>query len=177
MTTLLSTRLFSVERRLYPRSPDGGEPVIRDVIVHPGAVVILPVLDDGRIVLIRNQRLAVGRELLELPAGTREPGEPPQVTAARELREETGYEAEQLEPFASFFTSPGILTEIMQAFRACGLRHVGQDLEETEEIRVDIMDEDAVLKAVTSGEIADGKTLAVLGMYFLRRSSGASAAG
>ncbi|MCO6437475.1 MAG: NUDIX hydrolase [Phycisphaerae bacterium] len=172
MTTLLSTKLFSVERRIYRRSSGVDESVTREVIVHPGAVVILPVLDDGRIVMIRNHRFAVEQELVELPAGTREPGEPPETTARRELREETGYEAARIEPLASFFTSPGILTERMHGYLATGLRHVGQALEDTEQIRVDIMDALRVRHMVETGEIIDGKSLTMLGIYFLRQGSG-----
>ncbi|MCE5319238.1 MAG: NUDIX hydrolase, partial [Parachlamydia sp.] len=79
----------------------------RDVILHPGAVVILPILDHEHILLIRNQRFAVGKELWELPAGTLEKGEAPLETAKRELIEETGYEAAEMEPLTQFYTSPG----------------------------------------------------------------------
>ncbi len=80
----------------------------REFVVHPGAVVVLPLLEGGGVVLIRNHRPMLGRTLLELPAGTLEPGEAPDVAALRELREETGYRAERLRPMLRFFASPGI---------------------------------------------------------------------
>ena len=140
---------------------DGGS-VQRELVVHPGAVVILGVLDDGRIVLIRNRRFAVAQTLLELPAGTLEPGEDPAVCAGRELIEETGYEASHIEPLCRFFTSPGICTEQMHAFVATGLRHVGQALEETEQITVVPTPPEEVLAMIQRNEIRDGKTIAAV---------------
>ena len=107
---------FGVERRRVP-TRDGGS-AIREVVVHPGAVVVLPFLDDGRVVMIRNRRFAVDETLWELCAGTLEPGEDPAVTAARELVEETGYEASSIEALTTFYTSPGICDERMYAFVA-----------------------------------------------------------
>ena len=140
----------------------GGGTVQRELVVHPGAVVILGVLDDGRIVLIRNRRFAIGQTLLELPAGTLEPGEDPAVCAGRELIEETGYEASRIEPLCRFFTSPGICTEEMHAFVATGLRHVGQALEETEHITVVPTPPEEVLRMIQHNEIRDGKTIATV---------------
>ena len=172
---LLKCRLFQVERRRFAHTSghaaDGGSAdgssFERDAIVHPGAVVILAILNDGSVVMIRNVRHVVGRELLELPAGTLEPGESPELCAARELREETGYEAEKFLPFGQFFTSPGILTECMWAFEATGLRHVGQELDDGEEIRVEVILADRLRTMVMEGAIEDAKSLAVLGRYFL----------
>lgn len=165
---LLSTRLFAVEHREYPVS--GGVTVCRDVVVHPGAVVILPVMTDGRIVMIRNYRYTVERELCELPAGTREQGESPLETARRELEEETGYRAGVIDPLATFFTSPGVMTERMHAFVATDLEEVGQNLVEDERIRVERVPEGEALRRMTEGELEDAKSIAVLGIYFARRS-------
>ena len=101
------------------RLPDG-RIATRDVIEHPGAVVIAALDDGGRVALVRQYRHAVGGELLELPAGTLEPGEPPAETAVRELREETGLVGGRWEPLGSFFSSPGFLHEEMHAFLARG---------------------------------------------------------
>ncbi len=161
---LLSTRLFTVEQREYPQA--GRDPLVRDVIVHPGAVVILPILDDGRVVMIRNYRHAVERELWELPAGTLEPNEEPIETARRELEEETGYRAAVVAPMVEFFTSPGILSERMHAFTATGLTHVGQNLQGGEQITVETLERDELHRMLIEGELQDGKTIAVLGMYF-----------
>ena len=162
---LLETPRFSVERREY----DGGDaaPLVRDVVVHPGAVVILPIWDEERVVMIRNERHAAGETLWELPAGTREPGESGIETAKRELIEETGYEAGAIEPLAEFFTSPGILSELMHAFVATDLTHVGQQLEHGERIDVEVVEAARLRRMMREGTIRDGKTLAVLGLYFL----------
>src|SRR5207249_563268 len=97
---------------------DDGRPYRRDVVLHPGAVVILPLLDGGRVVLLRNHRHAVGRELWEVPAGTLEPPEPPEACAARELTEETGYRARKWTKLSEFYPSPGVLSEKMYLFAA-----------------------------------------------------------
>ena len=151
---------FDVERRSVPAGD--GDTVMREVVVHPGAVVVLPLLDDGRIVMIRNRRFAVEETLWELCAGTLEEGEAPEETAARELVEETGYRAERLEPLATFYTTPGICTERMHAFVATGLTEVGQDLEEGERIEVELVEPERVWRMVRDGEIEDGKTLTTL---------------
>src|SRR5438105_3671707 len=94
----------------------------REVVVHPGAVVVLPLTDDGQVLLIRTRRYAVGQNLIELPAGTLEKGEDPINCAGRELLEETGYLAGRLKSIGAFFTSPGILSERMYAYAAYDLQ-------------------------------------------------------
>jgi len=175
---LIETPRFTVERRRY-RHTDGGE-LIRDVVVHPGAVVVLAMIKkknadqhvgkrlQDRIVMIRQLRRSVEKTLLELPAGTREPDEPPIETARRELIEETGFQAGQMEPLATFYTSPGITTELMHAFVATELTEVGQNLERGEEIEVETIDVKRARAMLTCGELCDGKTIAVLGMYFAK---------
>ncbi len=112
---------FAFSRR--PRDPNlaDGHTFQREIIEHPGAVVIVPILSDGRVCLIRNYRVAVRQWLLEFPAGTLEVGEPPIRTAERELIEETGYRASNIQSLCQFFMSPGILNERMHAFVATGL--------------------------------------------------------
>ncbi len=162
---LLTTRLFSVEHRVYAQ--DGPDPITRDVVVHPGAVVILPILDDRRIVMIRNYRYTVESELRELPAGTLEPNEKPIETARRELEEETGYRAGRMQPLMEFYTSPGFCTERMHAFVANELTQVGQNLQGSERIVAEPIEVDEVRNRLIRGEFVDGKTIAVLGRYFL----------
>jgi ADP-ribose pyrophosphatase len=125
-------------------------------------VTILSILDDDRVVMIRNHRWTVGKNLWELPAGTLEAGEDPAVCAGRELIEETGYEASHIEPLARFYTSPGILTEWMHTFVATGLKHVGQALEETERIEVEPVEPERLIEMVRTGEIVDGKSIATI---------------
>jgi ADP-ribose pyrophosphatase len=148
---------------LAPRTP-GKPPQQRELIVHPGAVVVLPMLDD-QVVMIRNQRWAVNQELWELPAGTLEPPEPPDACASRELIEETGYKAGHIEPLAEFYSSPGFCSELLHTFLATDLTHVGQQLEETEKITVELLPFDRVLEMVKSNQIRDGKTMAALLYY------------
>ena len=163
---LLSTPRFTVEQREYA-SPKG-KAIIRYVVVHPGAAVILPVLDDGRLVMIRQVREVVEQELWELPAGTLEPGEPPIETARRELEEETGYRAGKIEPMVEFFSTPGICTEKMHTFLATDLTQVGQRLEQNERITVEVLEASEVRRMLLAGELVDAKTIAILGLYFAR---------
>ncbi|MCB9630857.1 MAG: NUDIX hydrolase [Sandaracinus sp.] len=134
----------------------------RAVLRHPGAVVILPLLDDGRVVLIENRRPTLGLTLLELPAGTLE-GEAPLIEqAARELREETGYVAGTLAPLTTFYASPGICDERMHAFVARGLTPGPQALDPTEDIAVKVVAWAEAMDAIREGRLVDGKSLAVM---------------
>lgn len=162
------TPRFSVNRLTY-LLPDGRTHA-REVIQHPGAVVIVPILNDGRICLIRNYRVAVNQELLELPAGTLEPNEPPIDTARRELREETGFYCERIEPLAEFCMSPGILNERMFAFVAEGLTAGAQALEKGEMIENLLVNRQELDELLDQGLIQDSKTLSALFMYLRRRS-------
>ncbi len=147
------------------RSQEDGKRYTREICVHPGAVVILPIADDDTVLMIRNYRYTVGEYLLELPAGTLEPGEDPINCAGRELLEETGYLAGKLTHLASFYASPGILTEKMHTYVATRLKHQTNDLDEGEEIELIPMKFDACIDAIRTGEIIDSKTIATLLMY------------
>jgi len=160
---LLKAARFDVERCEY--NVPGLGLVRRELVVHPGAVTIVPLLDPTTVVMIRNYRFAVGRDLLELPAGTLEPPEPPVECAGRELEEETGYRAARLEPLCEFYTSPGFTNEHMYVFVATGLTKTSQQLEETEQIRVQPMPLADALAATADGRIVDGKTIAALQVY------------
>ena len=160
---LLETKKFQVVRRT--RTTDDGQERTRDVIRHPGAVVLLPVLDDGRIVLIRNYRVSVGEWLIELPAGTVDPGEAPEATAHRELAEETGYRAASLEFLARFTASPGVVDEWLHLFLATGLQSGPTDLQADEDIQLHLVSWDEAMGLIQRGEIHDAKTMAGL-LYF-----------
>jgi ADP-ribose pyrophosphatase len=138
---------------------------IREVVIHPGAVVVLGFLPDDRVLLIRSRRYAIGQNLIELPAGTLEKGEDPINCAGRELLEETGYLAGRLTPIGNFFTSPGILSEKMYAFAAYDLELQQQALEEGEEIELEPTAFDEAIQMIQDGRIHDGKTIATLLMY------------
>jgi len=144
------------------RRDSRGAEVRRDVVVHPGAAVVLPLLEGDRVCLIRNQRITVGGELLEVPAGTLEPPAPPEACAARELAEETGYRAQRLRKLAEFYPSPGVLTEKMHLFVAEGLTLGEADLQAGEEIRRVEVPFAQALAWATDGTIQDGKTLVAL---------------
>lgn len=157
---LLHATRFRVERREYD-VPGHGR-VRRELVCHPGAVLILPLLDEDTVIMIRNYRFSVGAEILELPAGTLEPDEPPIDCAARELIEETGYDAGRIEPLCAFYTSPGFTDERMHCFVARDLTEVGQQLEATEQIRIAPMPYADAIAATTDGRIVDAKSIAAL---------------
>jgi ADP-ribose pyrophosphatase len=156
-------RRVRVEERRVPRRD--GQVELREMVVHPGSVVLLPLLDDGRLVMIRNRRFAVERTLLELCAGTLEPGEDVALCAARELEEETGYRARQLTELLSFFPSPGISNERMHVFVARGLSVSAQQLDQSEQIEVEPLPLSDVLARIRAHEIEDAKTIAAV-LYF-----------
>ena len=165
---LLETSRFVV-RRLTQQLPDGRSHS-RAVIKHPGAVAVIPLVDEQHVCLIENYRLAVNQTLLELPAGTREPHEAPEVTAQRELREETGFRAESIEHVQHFYMSPGILDERMELYVARGLRAGEPALEKGELIENRILPWSEVMRLVDDGSIRDAKTLVGL-MFFDRLRS------
>ncbi len=138
----------------------------RDVVRHPGAAVVLPILDDGRVVLVVQHRTALGGDLIELPAGVLEPGEQPLAAAARELEEETGYRARSIEPLLVFYPTPGFCDERMHIFLATGLEPTQQNLDEDEFIHISIRSLDEARQLVRDGGITDGKTVAAL-LYLL----------
>jgi ADP-ribose pyrophosphatase len=160
---LFQAQRFRVER-VVQTSPDGSRH-IREVVRHPGAVVILPLLDDGRLCLLRNYRVAVGQTLIELPAGTLEPGEDPSVTAERELAEETGYRAKRIEHLLTFCMSPGILDERMYLYVARSLEPGRTALEAGEDIHPLLCTWDEAIEMARAGRIADAKTLVALLYY------------
>jgi len=147
-------------------------PLLRHIVEHPGAVAILPLLKGGRVCLIRNDRIAVGKTLIELPAGTLEPPELPQRTAERELQEETGYTASRWRELPGFFMSPGILNERMHLFVAEDLTP-GPPAREADEAIVNlIVDWDEAVAMALRGEIEDAKSLAGILMWDRLRGSG-----
>jgi len=160
---------FRVERAVQV-TPDGSRHV-REVVRHPGAVVILPLLDDGRLCFVRNYRVAVEQTLIELPAGTLEPGEEPAATALRELAEETGYRAGRIEHLITFCMSPGILDERMHLYLAEMLQPGPLALEAGEDIQPLLCTWAEALELARQGEIRDAKTLVGLLYYRMFRAT------
>ncbi len=140
--------------------PDGNR-VAKHSVKHPGAVVIIPRLDDGRLLMVRQYRHAVGRFLLEFPAGTLEPGERPEACARRELVEEVGHRAERLQALGSLYPAPGFCDETQYCFLADGLvpEEGEKDPDEIIEVRVTAIAE--LEAAVADMQIDDAKTLAL----------------
>ncbi len=135
----------------------------REVVAHPGAVAIVAIDDDDRVVLVRQWRHAVGRALWELPAGTRDSDEAPARTAERELAEETGLRAMRIAPLATAPLTPGYSTEVMHFFLATGLTEGPTDRDVDERMDVERFDRDGVAVLVRDGEV-DVKTIAGLGL-------------
>lgn len=162
---------FAVRGVSLPRRTGGT--MTREVVVPADAVVILPMLDDDTVVLIRNERFAVGQTLWELPAGTIEPGEATALCAGRELLEETGYEASEISRLIEFYPTPGFCTELLTAFLARELVFRGQDLDETERITTEAVPLNESIQMVRDNRIRDAKTIATLLYYqtFLRTGS------
>ncbi|MCL4509850.1 MAG: NUDIX hydrolase [Bacteroidetes bacterium] len=148
---------------------DSGHKAIREVAEHPGGAVVLPLLDDGRIVFVYQKRYPLNEFLYELPAGKLEPNEPPELCAKRELKEETGYDAGQIEKLTAIYTSPGFCTERLHIFIARDLRDGKQNLEEGEiDLKLKLIPAKEAFEMVGRGEIVDAKT--IVGLFFLRNS-------
>jgi ADP-ribose pyrophosphatase len=131
----------------------------RDVVHHPGSAVIVPVHDDGTVVLVRQYRHPAVRYLLEAPAGTLADGERPEAGAARELEEELGLHAERLEKLSEFFVSPGFLEEKMWVYLATELSERKQKLDDDEVIDIVRLPMEDALEMIATGEIQDAKTI------------------
>jgi ADP-ribose pyrophosphatase len=154
------------------RFPSGRESTI-DVVDHPGGVTLIAFDDEGRLLLVRQYRHPAARDLLELPAGTIDPGETPEACAGRELQEETGLRPERLERLGGFFLAPGYCSEYQHVFLAEGLSDSALEGDE-ESIAVERVSLDGALGMIASGEIEDAKTVAALLLYLRRRGAVAS---
>ncbi|MET3195549.1 NUDIX hydrolase [Bacillus sp. OAE603] len=137
-----------------------GKSSSREIVKHPGAVAIIPITEDGKIVLVEQYRKALERSILEIPAGKLEKGEEPIHTAKRELEEETGYEANEWEHIQSFYTSPGFADEYIHIFVAKGLRKLenSAQLDEDEFVELLELSVEECLEELKKGSIHDAKT-------------------
>lgn len=158
---LLQARNFKVARITLQN--DEGKEFKREVIEHPGAACILPMLDDDTVLMVEQWRIGARKALLEIPAGTLDKGEDPMACAARELEEETGYKAGKLEHLFTMYPSPGILDEKMFIFMARDLTKTQTNFDEDEQINLKPMSFRDLRIQLKANNIKDGKTIAALG--------------
>jgi 8-oxo-dGTP pyrophosphatase MutT (NUDIX family) len=163
--TLIHGRAFKIKRD-YLKTPDGRETNL-EIVEHGGSVVIIPIDQDGNLLFVRQYRPAAGKDLLELPAGTRNGEEPHEQCAAREIREETGMEAGMLQKIGEFYLVPGYSTEFMAVFLATELKENPLDADEDEFLSVEKIPLRPAIDMAERGEIQDAKSLAAL---FVARS-------
>jgi ADP-ribose pyrophosphatase len=145
-----------------------GKTTTRDIVDHPGAVAIVPILEDGRILLVKQYRYSTGKELLEIPAGTLEKGEAPDTCARRELREETGYTAGSMKKVLAMYMAPGYSNEVIHLYFATGLKAGESKTEEDEDIIIEAYGPDELLEMMEKNTIEDAKTIAGV-LSFLTR--------
>jgi ADP-ribose pyrophosphatase len=147
-----------IDLALQPVRLSDGSLADREVVVHRGAVALVPMVDRDHVCLIRNFRYAVGRTLLEVPAGTLDHGESPDETAGRELAEETGYRAGSIRRVAEWFVSPGVMSERMFLYLCEDLQPGPTDHQLDERLETVVLEWSEAMKLVHEGEIEDAKT-------------------
>ncbi|GMA52454.1 ADP-ribose diphosphatase [Alicyclobacillus contaminans] len=171
--TVSTERIFSGKivtlEKLTVMLPNG-KTATREVIRHPGAVAVLAEPDPGRVVMVRQYRKALDECLLEIPAGKLEPGEQPEACAVRELREETGLEADTVEPVHTFYTSPGFADEKIWLFYTNRVAQGAQALDEDEFVDIEVLSRAEVQSLLSGGRIQDAKTLVAL-LWWLGRAT------
>jgi ADP-ribose pyrophosphatase len=160
-------KLFKVVREVV-RLPDGRERP-REIVVHPGAVALVPVDQEGRVVLVRQYRRAADRVLLEIPAGTREPDEDAEACALRELREETGLQAGHIERLGGFYSAPGFCTEFLDCYLLTDLKDNPASGDEDENIEIERLTADEALEAILGGQICDAKSICGIMLWLKRK--------
>jgi ADP-ribose pyrophosphatase len=148
---------FEANRLRLPNKAEGDWECIR----HPGGALVIPMTDDGQLVLVRQYRFAIQGRLLEFPAGTVEPGEDPLETVQREIEEETGYSGDRWKKLGEFFLAPGYSDEIIYSFLAQGLTKLEQppEQDDDEDIEIVLMTPEQVEAAIYGGELADSKSI------------------
>ncbi len=158
--TVYTGHLFNVE--LDELEMANGVIARRENLRHPGAVCMVPVADDGRLLLVTQYRHSAGRRLLEIPAGTLEPGEDPREAAIRELQEEVGMYPGQIEPLGGLFVAPGYTTEYIHIFICTELRPSRLEADADEDLEVHPTTVEDALRMIDSGEICDAKSLVAI---------------
>jgi len=157
-------KVISVVRTYEPERPAAFFEMVR----HPGSAAIVAVTEENKVVLVNQLREAIGKYVLEIPAGKLEPGEEPQTCAYRELEEETGYRARSLEKLCEFFVTPGYSDEKIRIFCTQDLERTKSRLEEDEILSVVEVDISEVLRMIDDGRIEDAKTIASV-LEFVRK--------
>ena len=158
--TLMQLRPFDVER-VHFRLPDGRERDY-DLVQHVAAVTILPLDDLGQVHLVSQYRIGAEQELLELPAGVMDPGEQPEVTARRELREEIGKDCGELIPLGGFYMAAGYSSEYMHVFLALNLKDSPLEHDDDEFLTTVVLPLSEVMEMAQDGRLPDGKSLSTL---------------
>lgn len=153
------------------KMPDGRE-ATREILERPDCIAVVPVDADDNILLVRQYRKAVEKEMLEIPAGGIDPGEDPETAVCREMREETGYAPGKIERMGGFYAAPGYCTEYLYVFLATDLVPSPLIAEDTDGIEVVRVPASQVKELVTSGTICDAKSVAGLLLYMERRKAG-----
>ena len=143
-----------------------------EMVRHPGAAAVVPLKDDGTVVLIRQFRHAVGGFIFEIPAGKLHLGEDPKACAARELEEEIGYQAGTLELLSSIFTAPGFTDEVIHIYKATGMTKTQQNLDRDEVLEIVEMPLPEAIDMIRTGAIRDAKTMVGLQSVFLENANG-----
>lgn len=151
-----------VRLELHEVELPNGQHSQRELVRHPGAVAIVALDKNGDVLMVRQFRLAAGKVLLEIPAGTLNPEEVPLDCAVRELQEETGYKPGKIEPMGGIFVAPGYTTEFIHLFMATDLIESKLALDEDEFIELERVSMKDALAQIESGEIIDGKTISGL---------------
>lgn len=147
-----------------------GREYIREVVRHPGGVVVIAELEDGRIPFVRQLRYPMDRPLLELPAGKIDPGEDPERGAAREMEEETGYRPRRMTHVFDFYSTPGFCDELLHLYHSDSLERVPRRLDADEDIDLAFLGLDEAIEMGCRGEILDAKTLVALyWLYWKKR--------
>ncbi len=167
--TIFKGRVF--ELKVDEIEYDSGNKGVREVAIHPGGAVVVPVKDDGKIVFVRQYRYPLNKFLYELPAGKLEKGEDPYTCAERELTEETGYSAKEITKLGAIFTTPGFCSEILHIYLAKNLTPGNHNREEGEygmEVYEFTMDE--INRMISDGGISDSKT--ICGIHYLSLLNG-----
>lgn len=131
----------------------------REVIIHPGGVVILPVDENNMVYMVKQYRYAIQREIYELPAGRLEKNEDPFECAKRELEEECGLVADNWQNFGFIYSSPGILSEKLYLYKASNLKHTKQNLDDGEFLSVCKFEYDTIISMIKNNQIQDAKTI------------------